>query len=191
MESTSRTCHPFIGQRPAAQNSPKFITRPAESQRYRFYQFYSNMSVAAAFAWMARAIAERTFVPHSLAATLGLLVLEIILLAGSRDTLQVLQPDAAVAQYASLLADDPQTLTQERSPAMTNGGHKKVVSPEKPVIRSEPRRRSRICLGRPANPRPATDRGSLRRATFLVAGGTLAETSRSRRSRLPMPGRLT
>jgi len=46
------------------------------------------MSVAAAFAWMARAIAERTFVPHSLAATLGMLALEIILLAGSRDALK-------------------------------------------------------------------------------------------------------
>ena len=55
---------------------------------YRFYQFYSNMSVAAAFAWTARAIAERTFMPHSWAATFGMLALEIILLAGSRDALK-------------------------------------------------------------------------------------------------------
>ena len=46
------------------------------------------MSVAAAFAWMARAIAERTLIPHSWAATFGMVALEIILLAESRNALK-------------------------------------------------------------------------------------------------------
>ena len=54
---------------------------------YRYYQFYSNMFIAAAFAFWARLFSEGPAVTGCLAATCGFLALEMILFAGSRDTL--------------------------------------------------------------------------------------------------------
>lgn len=54
---------------------------------YRYYQFYANMFVAAAFAYAARVACECATLPSHLAATCGVVVLEIIFFAGSRDTL--------------------------------------------------------------------------------------------------------
>lgn len=54
---------------------------------YRYYQFYSNMFIAAAFAFSARLLAEGRAFPRPFTATCGFLALEMILFAGSRDTL--------------------------------------------------------------------------------------------------------
>jgi hypothetical protein len=54
---------------------------------YRYYQFYSNMFVAAAFAYSARLVEGPAFL-RPVAATCGFLALEMTLFAGSRDTLQ-------------------------------------------------------------------------------------------------------
>ena len=54
---------------------------------YRYYQFYANMFVAAAFAYWARLFSEGPAVTSRLATTCGFLALEIVLFAGSRDTL--------------------------------------------------------------------------------------------------------
>jgi hypothetical protein len=53
---------------------------------YRFYQYYSNTFIAAAFAFSARLLSEEP-APHPVAATCGFLILEMVLFAGSRDTL--------------------------------------------------------------------------------------------------------
>jgi hypothetical protein len=54
---------------------------------YRYYQFYSNMFIAAAFAFAARCVSGDW--PSSAAwPAAGFAVLEAILLAGSRDTLR-------------------------------------------------------------------------------------------------------
>ncbi len=53
---------------------------------YRFYQHYSNTFIAAAFAFSARLLSEEP-APHPVAATCGFLILEMVLFAGSRDTL--------------------------------------------------------------------------------------------------------
>jgi hypothetical protein len=55
---------------------------------YRYYQFYANMFVAAAFAYWARLFSEGPAFPRPITATCGFLALEMILFAGSRDTLQ-------------------------------------------------------------------------------------------------------
>ena len=55
----------------------------------RYYQWHSNMFIAVAFYWVASAVSKRTFLPHSLAATLGILALETILLAASRDAMHL------------------------------------------------------------------------------------------------------
>jgi len=55
---------------------------------YRYYQFYSNMFIAAAFSYWARVFSEVTSSPNRIGATFGFLALEMILFAGSRDTLQ-------------------------------------------------------------------------------------------------------
>lgn len=54
---------------------------------YRYYQFYANMFVAAAFAYWARLFCEGPSAANRLATTCGFLALEMILFAGSRDTL--------------------------------------------------------------------------------------------------------
>ena len=54
---------------------------------YRYYQFYANMFVAAAFAYWARLFSEGPSATNRLATTCGFLALEMILFAGSRDTL--------------------------------------------------------------------------------------------------------
>jgi len=53
---------------------------------YRYYQFYANMFIAAAFAFSAKLLADGPG-PHPVAVTCGFLVLEMVLFAGSRDTL--------------------------------------------------------------------------------------------------------
>jgi len=53
---------------------------------YRYYQFYANMFVAAAFAYWARLISGPAGTSH-FATTCGFLALEMVLFAGSRDTL--------------------------------------------------------------------------------------------------------
>ena len=53
---------------------------------YRYYQFYANMFVAAAFAFWARLLSGPA-VASRYAVTCGFLALETILFAGSRDTL--------------------------------------------------------------------------------------------------------
>ena len=55
---------------------------------YRYYQFYSNMLVAGAFAFSAYVFSDGLPSTHLMGATVGFLVVEIILFAGSRDTLQ-------------------------------------------------------------------------------------------------------
>jgi hypothetical protein len=55
---------------------------------YRYYQFYANMFVAAAFADGVRLFCEGNLFPDHLMATCGFLALELVLFAGSRDTLQ-------------------------------------------------------------------------------------------------------
>ncbi|MCC7086533.1 MAG: hypothetical protein IT427_16160 [Pirellulales bacterium] len=55
---------------------------------YRYYQFYANMFIATAFAYFARIFAEGPAFPGRLAAHVGFLALEIVLFAGSRDTLR-------------------------------------------------------------------------------------------------------
>jgi hypothetical protein len=55
---------------------------------YRYYQFYANMFIAAAFAFCARLVSDGPPVTNRLATTCGFLTLEVILFAGSRDTLQ-------------------------------------------------------------------------------------------------------
>jgi len=54
---------------------------------YRYYQFYANMFIAAAFAFSARLFVEGPAFPRPVAAMCGFLILEMILFAGSRDTL--------------------------------------------------------------------------------------------------------
>jgi hypothetical protein len=55
---------------------------------YRFYQFYGNMFVAIGFAYRARLVYEgRTFIGGGWS-SLGFVLLELVLLAGSRDALQ-------------------------------------------------------------------------------------------------------
>ena len=53
---------------------------------YRFYQYYSNTFIAAAFAFSARLLSGGS-ASHPLAATCGFLALEMVLFAGSRDAL--------------------------------------------------------------------------------------------------------
>lgn len=55
---------------------------------YRYYQFYSNMFCAAAFAFCARLTCEAAAPPHGVAAAFGFVLLELVLLAGSRDALR-------------------------------------------------------------------------------------------------------
>jgi hypothetical protein len=55
---------------------------------YRFYQFYSNTFVAGAFAYLAYVFSDGLQSTHHMGATVGFLVVEIILFAGSRDSLQ-------------------------------------------------------------------------------------------------------
>ncbi|MHB8974001.1 MAG: hypothetical protein ACYC3X_27675 [Pirellulaceae bacterium] len=55
---------------------------------YRYYQFYSNMFVAGAFAYLACVFSDGLQSTHHIGATVGFFVVEIILFAGSRDTLQ-------------------------------------------------------------------------------------------------------
>lgn len=54
---------------------------------YRYYQCHSNLLVAVAFCYGARVFCKGTPLPHPLGASLGFLVLEAILLAGSRNAL--------------------------------------------------------------------------------------------------------
>ena len=54
---------------------------------YRYYQFYANMFVAAAFAYWARLFSKGRPSRVALRTTCGFLALEMILFAGSRDTL--------------------------------------------------------------------------------------------------------
>jgi hypothetical protein len=53
---------------------------------YRYYQFYANMFVAAAFAYGARLLAEGPAFSSHVPATCGFVILELIFFAGSRDT---------------------------------------------------------------------------------------------------------
>lgn len=55
---------------------------------YRYYQFYSNMAVAAAFSFSARCLDGGEALRRLLWPAVGFLVLESVLLAGSRDTLR-------------------------------------------------------------------------------------------------------
>ncbi len=55
---------------------------------YRYYQFYSNMAVAAAFSFSARCLGGGEAFRRLLWPAVGFLVLESVLLAGSRDTLR-------------------------------------------------------------------------------------------------------
>ncbi len=55
---------------------------------YRYYQFYSNMFVAAAFSFVARAVSGGLRPSFTLGATVAFLALELVLFAGSRDTLR-------------------------------------------------------------------------------------------------------
>ena len=55
---------------------------------YRYYQFYSNMFVAAAFSFVARAISSGLRPSITPWATVAFLALELVLFAGSRDTLR-------------------------------------------------------------------------------------------------------
>jgi hypothetical protein len=54
---------------------------------YRYYQFYSNMCIAAALSFYARVFRE-SYAPVGLWPTLGFVVLELVLFAGSRDALR-------------------------------------------------------------------------------------------------------
>lgn len=55
---------------------------------YRYYQFYSNMFVAAAFSFSARWVCDGQSIRGQLWPAVGFLILESVLLAGSRDTLR-------------------------------------------------------------------------------------------------------
>lgn len=55
---------------------------------YRYYQFYSNMFIAAAFSFSARCVCDGQAFRNRLWPTAGFLILEAVLLAGSRDTLR-------------------------------------------------------------------------------------------------------
>lgn len=55
---------------------------------YRYYQFYSNMFVAAAFSFAARAVSAGASVTLSSLANIAFVTLELVLFAGSRDTLR-------------------------------------------------------------------------------------------------------
>jgi hypothetical protein len=55
---------------------------------YRYYQFYGNMFVAAAFSFSARCVCDAQAFRSQLGLAAGFLILESVLLAGSRDTLR-------------------------------------------------------------------------------------------------------
>ncbi|MGA2796867.1 MAG: hypothetical protein ABSE63_04760 [Thermoguttaceae bacterium] len=56
---------------------------------YRYYQFYGSSSIALPFWYVARWISTNTFWPPPLGwGLVGILALEVLLLAGSRDTLR-------------------------------------------------------------------------------------------------------
>ncbi|NLE57768.1 MAG: hypothetical protein GX616_05360 [Planctomycetes bacterium] len=55
---------------------------------YRYYQFYSNMLVAAGFSFAARVVSGGLRPSLSPWATIAFLALELVLFAGSRDTLR-------------------------------------------------------------------------------------------------------
>lgn len=55
---------------------------------YRYYQFYSNMFVAAAFSFVAKAISGGLRPSITPWATIAFLALELVFFAGSRDTLR-------------------------------------------------------------------------------------------------------
>ena len=55
---------------------------------YRYYQFYSNMFIAVAFSFSARCVCNGQAFRSQLWPAAGFLILESVLLAGSRDTLR-------------------------------------------------------------------------------------------------------
>lgn len=55
---------------------------------YRYYQFYANMFIAAAFSFAAKAVSAGSWASVRVGPLIGFLLLEAILLAGSRDTLR-------------------------------------------------------------------------------------------------------
>ncbi len=55
---------------------------------YRYYQFYSNMFVAGAFAYFAYMFSDGLQSTHHMSATVAFLFVEMVLFAGSRDTLR-------------------------------------------------------------------------------------------------------
>ncbi|MGE0536201.1 MAG: hypothetical protein AB7O68_14570 [Pirellulales bacterium] len=55
---------------------------------YRYYQFYANMCVALPIAYLAKRIEQPSVVSYSPVMDGGVLVLEIVLFAGSRDSLR-------------------------------------------------------------------------------------------------------
>ena len=92
---------------------------------YRYYQFYANSLVAGAMAYAAH------FARHSINLcqpswpTLGFILLELVLLAGSRDALR-----KYYMRVERLLGNQ---LTLERSANMTNGFHKEKETSVKKV----------------------------------------------------------
>ena len=55
---------------------------------YRYYQFYANMFIAAGFSFAAKAVSAGSWASVRVGPLIGFLLLEAILLAGSRDTLR-------------------------------------------------------------------------------------------------------
>ena len=130
---------------------------------YRYYQFYSNMFVAAAFSFAARVVSGglqsvASHVGHGRLPRPGDGSLRRL-----RDTLRkYYSSDTTVTQF-------PSPLTQERSTAMTNGGHKKVESVKKPVVKEQAPVTKPASPQSETNPRSLTDCGLSARPA-IVAG---------------------
>lgn len=90
---------------------------------YRYFQFYGNMALAIPIAWLAfRFSVYSGVIPHG-PLELGVLVLELTLIAGSRDALR---------RYFLR----SQTLLGKDSSAMTNGHHPKPQPPKQPEAKT-------------------------------------------------------
>ena len=80
--------------------------------QYRYYQFYGNMAVAIPFWYAAKCIAEGFWPPPFGWASLGVLFIEVLFLAGSRDTGQKYYTRIAQLLNCSPRRDAPENVRE-------------------------------------------------------------------------------
>lgn len=109
---------------------------------YRYYQFYSNMSISALLAYLAHALSESTSLCQPSLQELGFILLEFILLAGSRDSLRKYYDRAERLLGTTNPAKGDSLMTNgydhEKHETSKKATKKKPTSEKKTVIEAQP-----------------------------------------------------